>query len=147
MDNIILSTSQARDILEDKKSEIERLLLEGLEKALILLESDAKRDCDAIDEGLLRASINHATDENENEIRGRVGTNLEYAPYVHYGTGIYATDGNGRKTGWLFEGDSVKWRGVHFTKGQKPHPFLQSSMDKNRNKLESFFKDATEGLR
>jgi len=147
MDNVILTADQARENLGNIKSEIEKSLLEGLEKALILLESDAKRECDAIDEGLLRASINHATEENENEFRGRVGTNLEYAPYVHQGTGIYATDGNGRKTGWWFEGDSVKWRGKHFTKGQKPHPFLQTSMDKNRDKLSNIFKNATEGLK
>jgi len=146
MDDIILDTSQAREILQGKKSEIEALLQEGLEKALILLESDAKRECDAIDEGLLRASINHSIEENDIEFRGRVGTNVEYAPYVHQGTGIYATDGNGRKTGWWFKGESVKWKGEHFTRGQKPHPFLQKSMDKNRNKLELFFKKAMEGL-
>jgi len=146
MDNIILTMTQAIEILDNKKSQIELLLQEGLEKALILMESDAKRECDAIDEGLLRASINHAKESDDNEIRGRVGTNLEYAPYVHYGTGIYATDGNGRKTGWWFEGDSVKWRGKHFTRGQKPHPFLQKSMDKNRDKLANIFKKATEGL-
>lgn len=31
-----------------------------------------------------------------------VGTNVEYAPYVELGTGIYASDGKGRKGWWVY---------------------------------------------
>ena len=53
-----------------------------LEKACILVENEAKRKC-PVDTGQLRASITH----NVSEGTGVVGTNVEYAPYVEYGTG------------------------------------------------------------
>ena len=43
--------------------------------------------------GTLRNSITSTYDDKE----GRIGTNLDYAPYVHQGTGIYAVNGDGRQ--------------------------------------------------
>lgn len=54
---------------------------------------------------------------------GYVGSNLEYAPYVHQGTGIYAKDGNSRKqVPWVYYSEKDGQR--HVTKGTKPRPFL-----------------------
>ena len=42
-------------------------------------------------------SITHEIEEtSENRTTGAVGTNLEYAPYVEFGTGIFSSLGNGR---------------------------------------------------
>jgi len=65
-------------IPQDKKEEIQEKLLQiGLE-----IEGAAKRKC-PVDTGRLRASIN-TKQQKGNTIQ--VGTNVEYAPYVEYGT-------------------------------------------------------------
>ncbi len=40
----------------------------------------------AVDIGLLRASITHEVTREAGEIIGRVGTHVEYAPYLEFGT-------------------------------------------------------------
>lgn len=146
-DNIINITHDvdgAIEKLHSTKEQIEDLLLEGMEKALLLIESDSKKEC-PVDEARLRASITHDKESKEDQIVGRVGTNVEYAPYVHQGTGIYSIDGNGRKSPWVWEGESSKFKGKHFTKGQKPHPFIQTAIDKNKDKLGEVFKEIVDG--
>jgi HK97 gp10 family phage protein len=50
------------------------------------------------------------------------GPTADYAEYVEYGTGIYATNGNGRKTPWFYVDDN----GVgHFTHGMEAQPFAE----------------------
>ena len=68
---------------------------EALNKACILVENQAKENC-PVDTGELRMSITHYVEGQT----GIVGTNKHYAPYVEYGTGIHARDGNGRQTPW-----------------------------------------------
>lgn len=46
-----------------------------------------------VDEGRLRASIDWATAVNGNRVTTRIGTSVEYARYVHDGTGIYGPKG------------------------------------------------------
>jgi HK97 gp10 family phage protein len=146
--NDFLNSGEAINKLLGKKTEIEKLLEKGMEKALLIIDRDAKIECtDSVDEGRLRASLGYDIESNEDEVRGRYGTNLDYAPYIHQGTGIYAIDGNGRKTPWFWEGDSVKWEGKHLTRGQKPNPFIQKAIDKNRDKISEIFKETMEGLK
>lgn len=139
-----MDDAQAR--LDSKKAEIERLLAKGMEKALLIIESDAKRNC-PVDEGLLRASISHETEVGDEEVKGRVGTNVEYAPYIEFGTGIYAQDGNGRQTPWSWQGEGVKWGGGHTTQGQKPKRFMQDALDTNKDRIGEIFKETLEGLK
>ena len=115
--------------------QIVKELQQNVTKAALLVEGEAKKNC-PVDEGLLRASITHEVKTDGQKITGYIGSNLDYAPYVHYGTGIYAENGQGRKTPWIWYGDSVKWRGGHWTKGQKPKPFLREAMTKNKSKIE-----------
>lgn len=96
----------------------------------------AKQEC-PVDEGYLRDSIDYATQREGNTIKGYVGSNLEYAPYVHQGTGIYAVDGNGRKTPWHYTVESGKYKGEHWTRGQQPNPFLERAVLKVRKKFPS----------
>ena len=89
----------------------------ALNKACLVVENEAKRLC-PVDTGDLRNSITHEVDDGV----GIVGTNKEYAPYVEYGTGIFAVEGNGRDTPWSYQDDKGNW---HTTIGQKPQPFLE----------------------
>ena len=72
-----------------------------------------------------------------------VGTNVEYAIYVEYGTGIYAEEGKGRQTPWFYyyEGKNGKpgWR---ITRGQKPAKFLRRAFMDNTNKIGQLFEMA-----
>lgn len=66
----------------------------GVQDALlagaVLIEGDAKRAC-AVETGRLRASITHEKlgrgDVGETGVGYAVGTNVEYAPFVEFGTG------------------------------------------------------------
>ena len=53
----------------------------AIKKACIIVEGSAKPLC-PVDTGNLRDSITHTAGEDQ----GRVGTNVEYAPYVELGT-------------------------------------------------------------
>lgn len=92
----------------------------------------ATQEC-PVDQGILRASIDYAVELEPTEIKGYLGSNEEYAPYVHQGTGIYAVDGNGRKTPWKYKVIAGKYKGWHVTEGQKPQPFLDKAVIKLKN--------------
>ena len=53
----------------------------GLAKAVLVVERQAKEDC-PVDTGRLRASITSEV----SGLEGKVGTNVEYAGFVEYGT-------------------------------------------------------------
>ncbi|MDB1935270.1 HK97 gp10 family phage protein [Clostridium tertium] len=106
----------------------------NMEKACLLVEREAKKNC-PVDQGILRASIKHDVNFNDAEIVGTVFSSLEYAPYVHQGTGIYAVNGDGRKTPWKYEVKAGKYKGYHITKGQKPNPFLDKAKLDNKDKI------------
>lgn len=106
-----------------------------VEKACLVVEAQAKQDC-PVDLGILRASVTSETEVTGEEIIGRIGSNLEYAPYVHNGTGIYAVNGDGRKTPWFYKAEAGKYKGGHLTLGQKPQPFLEYASIFNRDKIE-----------
>jgi len=67
---------------------MENAVFKFLEEAGLHLENQAKRELEndprRIDTGRLRNSITHTTDNKEPAVY--VGTNVEYAPYVHEGT-------------------------------------------------------------
>ncbi|MDM8312905.1 HK97 gp10 family phage protein [Clostridium cadaveris] len=107
---------------------------ENMKKACLVVERDAKKNC-PVDQGILRASMQYDVSVTTAEIVGTVSNGSEYAPYVHQGTGIYAKDGNGRKTPWKYEVKKGKYKGWHITKGQKPQPFLDKAKLDNKNKI------------
>ena len=119
------------------ESELPSKLTAALTKAVLKVEADSKKNCPA-GTGTLRQSITHTVEETNEGYKGYVGTNLEYAPYVHQGTGIYAKDGNGRKeVPWKYQDAKGEW---HTTKGIKPTPFIQDAVDSNRDAILSMFK-------
>ena len=99
----------------------------SLERACLVVERSAKQKAPK-DTGALARSITSKVEGLE----GTVYSPLEYAPYVEYGTGIFAEGGNGRKTPWLYEDDSGE---THFTRGQHPHPYMRPALSDNRNQI------------
>lgn len=125
--------------LEQLTKKLDRLSKPELyEKALshsaLLVEVDAKKLA-PVSTGILRQSINTKIDKGKME--ATVGTPLKYAPYIEYGTGIYSSEGTGRKTPWTFKiGD-----GWVTTEGQRPQPFLGPALRQNKKKIAKHFKD------
>lgn len=111
-----------------------------MDKACLVVESQAKQNC-PVDIGILRASITSETEVTAREIVGRVGTNEEYGPYVHNGTGIYAKDGNGRKTPWGYTVRAGKHKGFHWTQGHRPQPFLENAKLEKKSAVERILGD------
>lgn len=112
--------------------EIETSVLErAVGKACALIERSAKEKAPK-DTGALKNSISSEVKINGDDIEGIVFTPLEYAPYVEYGTGLFATDGGGRTTPWSYQDDAGNW---HTTRGQKPQPFMRPALDENKDKV------------
>ena len=109
-------------------------LLDALEKACTGVEGAAKRRA-PVRTSTLRNNIKH--DIVESEMTGYVGTSVPYAPYVEIGTGIYSSQGDGRKTPWIYT-DPATGKSV-FTRGSYPHPFLKPAMDENKSAIEKCF--------
>ena len=116
----------------DKMSD-EAELKKNLETAALLVERSAKQKAPK-DTGALRRSITSKVEGLE----GIIYTPLEYAPYIEYGTGLFA-EGNGRKdVPWNYQDDKGNW---HSTSGLKPHPFMRPSLDENRQKIVDILKE------
>ena len=116
----------------DKMSD-EAALKKSLETAALLVERSAREKAPK-DTGALRRSIRSKVEGLE----GIVYTPLEYAPYIEYGTGLFA-EGNGRKdVPWNYQDDKGNW---HSTSGLKPQPFMRPSLDENRQKILEILKE------
>lgn len=93
---------------EEVTEELAKRIESAMKEAAVLVQDDAKREC-PVDTGTLRSSINYTVDG----MTASIGTNVEYAPYVHEGTSKMA----GR-------------------------PFLTSAAEKNKEKIKSLIKEA-----
>ena len=109
----------------------------ALSKACALVEASAKQNAPK-DTGALRRSIESKVEMNGNDMVGKVFTALEYAPYVEYGTGLFATKGGRKDVPWKYEDDSGEW---HSTNGQHPQPFLIPALNDNREKIKEILKE------
>lgn len=102
-------------------------LHQALGTACALVERTAKQLAPK-DNGELRRSI---TSKVENNV-GIVFTPLEYAPYVEFGTGLFAEVAGRKDVPWCYQDEEGEW---HSTSGQKPQPFLRPALDQNRTKI------------
>ena len=87
---------------------------QGLAQACALVERSAKQKAPK-GNGELRRSISSKVED----LKGIVFTPLEYAPYVEYGTGLFAEEGGRIDVPWCYQDDKGEW---HSTSGQAPHP-------------------------
>ena len=112
------------DVLANLENTIDKIKVcasVAIDRGCQVIENKAKELC-PVDDGVLRASITHKVQESSvGTITGTVGTGVEYAPYVHQGTGLFAVNGDGRKEPWVYKDAKGQF---HKTIGQKPQPFL-----------------------
>ena len=98
-----------------------------LGKACALVERTAKQKAPK-DTGALRRSISSRIEGNS----GIVFTSLEYAPYVEFGTGLFAEGGGRTDVPWNYQDDKGEW---HSTSGMKPQPFMRPALNENREQI------------
>ena len=102
-------------------------------KACALVEGEAKKKAPK-DTGALRRSISSTVKGTE----GIVFTPLEYAPYVEYGTGLFAEKGGRKDVPWYYKDEEGKW---HITSGQHPHPYMRPALNENREEVLRLIKE------
>jgi HK97 gp10 family phage protein len=109
-------------------------------KCCALVERTAKQTANSFrDTGTLTNSIQSEVQDDGEDVKGVVFSPLEYAPYVEYGTGLFAEE-NGRKTPWLYEDE--KTGETIFTRGQRPHPYLRPALFENREKITKLLEES-----
>ena len=94
--------------------------------------------------GSLRNSINYKVVENSVHVGTNITsgeTNEPYGLYVELGTGVYADNGQGRKSPWIWTDKNGK---KHWTKGIKPTHFLRNSISEH---MEEYRKVVIDGLK
>lgn len=112
-------------------------LRQSLGKACALVERSAKEKAPK-DTGALRRSITSEVRQEGGEMVGVVFTPLEYAPYVEYGTGLFAENGGRTDVPWVYQDDKGDW---HTTSGQKPQPFMRPALEENRENIVRILKE------
>lgn len=114
---------------------LERKITDGdrqaLQRACALVEREAKQLAPK-DTGALRRSITSRIEESPDGLEGIVFTPLEYAPYVEYGTGLFAENGGRKDVPWVYEDDKGEY---HTTYGQHPQPYMRPALENNREKI------------
>ena len=106
----------------------------GLGQCCALVERAAKQKAPK-GIGELRRSITSKVTEN----KGIIFTPLEYAPYVEYGTGLFAEEGGRTDVPWCYQDDKGEW---HSTSGQKPQPYMRPALNENREEIKRILKEA-----
>lgn len=87
-----------------------------------------------VDKGDLAESIHMDKKKTPNGLEGRVYTNLEYAMYVEFGTGIR---GNGSYP-YNIEGIELAYK--EDWKGMKAQPYMYPALKNNEKKIRQIFK-------
>lgn len=110
----------------------------ALEMCGLLAEGYAKLNITeqkAVDTGNLRNSITHKVDPDE--LACYVGTNVEYAPYIEFGTGEFSQTG-GRQTPWVYKGSDGNF---YMTTGMQPRPYLRPAINDHMDEYKQVIAD------
>lgn len=123
-------------ILEAKFKDMDSMEA-AMKKAMALVEGEARKKAPK-GTGELRRSIESKVEIEGNTIIGTVFTPLEYAPYVEFGTGLFAESGGRKDVPWNYQDDKGEW---HSTSGMKPQPFMRPAVNENRTKVIEIIKE------
>lgn len=127
----------ALDRFADRK---EKQIIAGATKAALEVERLARQKCPK-DTTALRQSITHDVRPRGPKVTAIVGSELEYAPYVHEGTGIHAPLGR-NDVPWSYQDEKGEW---HTTDGMEPNPFLEDARNEMKDRISQIMFDALKG--
>lgn len=109
----------------------------GITRSVIQIEADAKRIVPS-DTHTLQRSLTHEVTTQGQNVTGRAGTNLTYAPVVEKGRSAGAAmPPQGALLGWMrrhgidASAEFVVRRAIG-RRGTRPRPYLKPALDKNR---------------
>ena len=123
-----------KDNSMEGKERLKKATAKWLLQACILVEGQAVLLA-PVSTSRLKQSIDYIVDYDE--LVGYVGTNVDYAIYVEFGTGEFAENGNGRKGGWMYIDPSGEW---FFTWGIEPQPYLRPAFRQTKGQIEALAK-------
>ena len=104
-----------------------------LTKACLIVETAARENASKFKgNGDLGRSIESKVVEGTTGLEGVVFSPLEYAPYVEYGTGIFAEEKGREDVPWSYQDEQGEW---HTTSGMKPQPFLRPALTDNKQAI------------
>lgn len=135
------------DKMSVNSENIENNVMKTVKQIAQEIADDAK-DLALVDTGHLRENIFSRVVQDGNIIVGEVFSNIEYAAYVEFGTGTVGQSAgltreginlHYRQTPWRYKDEEGKW---HYTKGQKPQPFLYPAMKNNEDNIKEKLKTA-----
>lgn len=114
-------------------------LARGVNQAAGIVEGSAKRFC-PVDTGNLRGSIHINKRATPQDATASVGTNVEYAPYVEFGTGIRGSETNtNTNVAVSYSSDRA---------GQVAQPYLAPALRKNKANIERIInQNVIEGIK
>lgn len=121
-------------ILSALRNAVERGLM-AIGETAVTYAKKSLTEQKAVDTGRLRNSINYLVRDDEVYI----GTNVEYAPYVEFGTGKYAE--GGRPTPWYYQDDEGNW---HWTAGNPARPFIAPAAKDHTQEYRDILEDSLE---
>lgn len=94
------------------------------------VEAQTKRNT-KVDTGKTKGSWEHRVDTGKMEVQ--VGSRYQNALWEEFGTGIYALNGDGRKTKWVYK--SPKDGKFYATVGKKPRRALYRAYESKKNAI------------
>jgi HK97 gp10 family phage protein len=109
----------------------------AMSRACALVERSAKQKAPK-GTGELRRSITSKVVPNGNGVTGIVFTPLEYAPYIEFGTGLFAEEGGRKDVPWCYQDDEGEW---HSTSGMKPRPYMRPALNENREQVKRILEE------
>lgn len=145
--------------IDQAVDELKRRMQTGVLNAGLRVEGTAKRLAPK-DTGMLRSSIQFDFDESTNEgvVTGHVGAgggNVNYAIWVHEGTGIHSRSGMGRKDPWGYIDEKATAEArkndpdadpvVIWTDGNEPQPFLEKAYEEEQDAVRKIIARAVKG--
>lgn len=126
------------EVLEGLEGVIdEQKLKSALGRACALVERAAKQKAPK-GTGELRRSITSKVEGSGSNAVGVVFTPLEYAPYVEFGTGLFAENGGRQDVPWNYQDDEGEW---HSTSGMHPQPFMRPALNENREQIKRILRE------
>lgn len=126
-DEVYISSEAIKRLLSSPDGPAARLLI----KKAVRVESAAKALC-VVDTGRLRSSIHWAIGRDTKGLYADVGTNVKYAAWIEFGTGIYgprATPIVPRSAPFLAWRDKGgNWHRARSVRGRKATPYLRPAL-------------------
>lgn len=107
----------------------EDTIQDALWSACMIVEDAARTKAPKGRTGDLRKFISSRVEGHE----GIIYSPLEYAPYVEYGTGLFAENGGRTDVPWAYEEEGTGE--LIWTCGQHPQPFMRPALDENREEI------------